>query len=72
MSLKQSRCYQIGLEVFQYKYEFIYIKNVNKMIRKSNDKRKKGKDKAKENYKRNGKYTAKSIRKKEENHKKSD
>jgi hypothetical protein len=42
------------------------------MIRKSNDKRKKGKDKAKENYKRNGKYTAKSIRKKEENHKKSD
>jgi len=42
------------------------------MIRKSNDKRKKGKDKAKENYKRNGKYTTKSIRKKEENHKKTE
>jgi hypothetical protein len=36
------------------------------MIRKSNDQRKRGKDKAKENYKRNGKYTSKSIRKKEE------
>ena len=36
------------------------------MIRKSNDTRKKGKDKAKEHCKRNGKYTSKSIRKKEE------
>jgi hypothetical protein len=40
------------------------------MIRKSNDKRKKGKDKEKENYKRNGKYTSKSIRKKEQLQKK--
>jgi hypothetical protein len=36
------------------------------MNRKVNCKRKKGKDKAKENYKLNGKYTSKSIRKKEE------
>ena len=36
------------------------------MIRKNNDTRKKGKDKAKDHFKRNGKYTSKSIRKKEE------
>lgn len=36
------------------------------MIRKSNNQRKRGKDKAKENYNRNGKYTSKSIRKKVE------
>ena len=35
------------------------------MIRKNNDKRKRGKDKAKDHFKRNGKYTSKSIRKKE-------
>lgn len=37
------------------------------MIRKNSDKRKKGKDKAKDHFKRNGKYTSKSIRKKESN-----
>ena len=35
------------------------------MIRKNNDMRKRGKDKAKDRFKRNGKYTSKSIRKKE-------
>jgi len=35
------------------------------MIRKTVDRRKKGKDKTKEHFKRNGKYTSKSIRKKE-------
>lgn len=42
------------------------------MIRKSNDTRKRGKDKAKEHFKRNGKYTSKSIRRKEELQKKKD
>ena len=36
------------------------------MIRKSGDTRKRGKDKAKDHFKHNGKYTSKSIRKKEE------
>ena len=36
------------------------------MIRKNNDGRKKGKDKAKDHFKRNGKFTSKNIRKKEE------
>lgn len=53
-----------------FKFEFIYIRYVNKMIRKNSDARKKGKDKAKEHFKRNGKYTSKSIRKKEQERKK--
>ena len=53
-----------------FKFEFIYIRYVNKMIRKNNDTRKKGKDKVKEHFKRNGKYTSKSIRKKEQERKK--
>lgn len=53
-----------------FKFEFIYIRYVNKMIRKNSDARKKGKDKVKEHFKRNGKYTSKSIRKKEQERKK--
>lgn len=42
------------------------------MIRKSNTERKKGKDKAKEHFKRNGKYTSKSVRQKEQRRENSD